>query len=178
MFSASPSICAGIIVAPHGICGHVKVKCFLEDPTRLQEYSPFSDEQGKETYKVDKILGRTKDMLTISLAGVADRTAAEALRGVKLMFARDHLPALSEDTFYHTDLIGLQVLSSENQPVGVVHALYNFGAGDILEIQIGSKKLEMIPFSHAIVPEIDLKKGTIILSSEGDDLLQGGKNDA
>src|SRR4051812_17039877 len=107
MSSSSPSICAGIVVAPHGVCGHVKVKCFLEDPTRLQEYSPFCDEQGKATYMVNKILSCTHDMLTVSLSGVADRTAAEALRGTKLMFARERLPALSEDTFYHSDLVGL-----------------------------------------------------------------------
>lgn len=178
MTSSSPYTCAAIIVAPHGIRGHVKVKSFLEDPTCLKAYSPFCTEQGEEEYKITKILSRTKDVLVVALEGIGDRTAAELVRGVKLMVKREQLPELAEDTFYHEDLLGLQVMSSQNQSLGQVHALFNFGAGDIMEIQTIEGKLEMFPFSRALVPEIDLQKGFLKLSSEGDVWSGGSKNGA
>lgn len=169
---SSSFFCAAVITSPHGIQGHVKIKCFLEDPSDFKTYSPYCNEDGEETYKVSKVFSQEKDILIASLEGIHDRNEAESLKGAKLMLARSCLPNLSEGTFYHADLLNLQVLSSLNEVVGVVHALYNFGAGDILEIKIKHGKLIMIPFTQGIVPDVDIKKGFLRLSHAGDLLVE------
>src|SRR3990167_5827274 len=145
---ASTPFCAAVIASAHGIHGHVKVKCFLEDPSMFMNYSPYLNEKGEEAYKVKKVLVQDKDVLTIALEGLVDRTTAEHLRGANLLLSPERLPALSEDTFYHIDLVGLMVKSSANQPLGEVHALYNFGAGDLLEVKTLEGKLQIIPFTE------------------------------
>jgi 16S rRNA processing protein RimM len=106
------------------------------------------------------------------LAGVDDRTAAEALRGVELYVDRDRLPAAAEGEFYHADLIGLAVVDTLGQRHGEVLAVCNFGAGDLLEIGLpGSGDSEFVPFTEGYVPEVDLARGRVIValpSAEGE----------
>lgn len=164
--------CAAVIASAHGIRGHVKVKCFLEDPNLFKSYSPFLNEKEEEVYRVEKVLSQDKDILIISLEGVTDRNQAEHLKSAKLMLSSERLPELSEDTFYHRELIGLSVKSHQGQPLGTVHALYNFGAGELLEVKTLTGDLQMIPFTHSVVPEVNLKDGILCLSDEGEMFLK------
>ncbi|MBX9786794.1 MAG: ribosome maturation factor RimM [Alphaproteobacteria bacterium] len=176
--STSPSLfCAAVVAAAHGVHGHVKVKCFLENPSEFNKFSPYFDRMGEESYRVKKVLSQKGDMLIVSLEGVYDRNYAEQMRGVELFVPRSKLPALSEDTFYHRDLIGLKVHSSRGVLLGDVHALYNFGAGDILEIKTLEGKLEMLPFTKVCIPEIHPEEETLVLSPEGETYLTREEND-
>ena len=86
---------------------------------------------------------------------MADRTAAEKLRGTALTVPRSALPALGEGEYYHADLIGLAAVSSEGEPLGEVIAVENFGAGDVLEIKRPTGKRFMVPMRVEAVPEWD-----------------------
>ncbi|MBI4723463.1 MAG: 16S rRNA processing protein RimM, partial [Rhodomicrobium sp.] len=91
------------------------------------------------------------------LRGVADRNAAEALRGMELFVSRDALPPAEADEYYHSDLIGLTAVSSEGETLGEIVAVHNFGAGDLLELRLAnSRQTELIPFESAHVPRVDL----------------------
>src|SRR6185503_8065326 len=99
------------------------------------------------------------------LEGVDDRTAAEALKGVELYVDRDRLPAAAEGEFYHADLIGLAAIDPEGKRIGEIVAVQNFGAGDLLEIRLaGSGKTELVPFSEAAVPEVDIAAGRAVVA--------------
>ncbi len=87
-------------------------------------------------------------------AEIADRNAAEALRGTVLTVPRDSLPPLAEGEYYHADLIGLAVVDTDGTAVGTVIAVENFGAGDILEIEKPDRKTFMVPLTPTAVPEI------------------------
>lgn len=87
-------------------------------------------------------------------AEIADRTAAEALRGKTLAVPRDALPPLEPGEFYHADLIGLPVVDTDGAAVGTVIAVDNFGAGDIIEIEKPDRRTFMVPLTPAAVPEI------------------------
>ena len=82
---------------------------------------------------------------------------------------RERLPAIEEaDTFYHADLIGLDVVAPDGAQIGTVHALHNFGAGDIIEIMpVGSGEAVMLPFTETTVPKIDLAAQADRCSSAG-----------
>jgi 16S rRNA processing protein RimM len=87
------------------------------------------------------------------------------LRNLKLYIPRARLPKIDEeDTYYHADLIGLDVVTPEGVRIGTVHALHNFGAGDIIEIMpVGSGEPLMLPFNDATVPKINLEAKQIVL---------------
>ena len=79
---------------------------------------------------------------------------------------KDVLPELEEEEFYHTDLIGLEARDEAGNFIGEVIGIYNFGAGDMLEIKTsGTGKSEMIPFTKAYVPTVNIKDGYIIVAS-------------
>jgi 16S rRNA processing protein RimM len=84
---------------------------------------------------------------------------------------RSALPAPTEEEFYHADLIGMSVVSDNGQDIGKVHAVHNFGAGDILEIQTSEGGSLDLPFTKAAVPKIDLAAGclTVILPENSDE---------
>ena len=155
-------ICLGAIVGVHGIRGEVKVKSFTENENNLTSYGLLSDESGNRKFEL-KIIGHSKELLRVKVKGIEDRNAAESLIGTGLYIERTKLPATEEEEFYHTDLIGLMVLDSQGNKVGVVNALYNFGAGDLIEIKTTENRLEMLPFTKAFVPNINLKEGFIIV---------------
>ena len=88
---------------------------------------------------------------------------AETLVGTGLYVERSLLPELPEEEYYHSDLIGLMALNAKGEKVGTVNALYNFGAGDIIELKTVEGRLEMLPFTMAYVPTVNLKDGFIIV---------------
>jgi len=173
-----PLFCAAVVASAHGLHGHVKVKCFLEDPRCLKTYSPFSNEAGEPVYTVKKVLSQDGDMVLVSLEGVSDRTEAERMRKTKFMLSEGRLPELSDETYYHKDLIGMSVVSPEDQPLGVVHAMHNFGAGELVELKTLDERLHMIPFTHDMVPEIDLGKRFLRLSQDARAFLEEESGDA
>lgn len=151
-------LCLGVIGAAHGVRGAVKVKTFTEMPLDLAAYGPLTDENGERAFIVTSCQA-AKAGARITLKGVSDRDAAEALRGVGLYVARAKLPNLTDaDDFYHTDLIGLEAVNMDGALVGTVTACHNFGAGDLLEIN-GS----FYPFTKAVVPEINMAAGRLTL---------------
>ena len=101
--------------------------------------------------------------LAARLSGVATKEAADALRGTSLFADREKLPSLPDDEFYHADLIGLPVFDTGGAPLGTVRAVYNHGAGDILEILApGRRAALLLPFTKAVVPTVDLTAGRIV----------------
>jgi 16S rRNA processing protein RimM len=92
---------------------------------------------------------------------MTDRNAAEALRGQSLYVPRDRLPATGEDEYYHEDLVGLAATAADGRELGKVVAVLNYGAGDILEIATGDGGSELVPFTRAAVPTVDLAARTV-----------------
>ena len=86
-------------------------------------------------------------------AEIADRTAAEKLRGTALTVPRSTLPPLEEGEYYHHDLIGLPAVSTDGTALGSVVAVENFGAGDVLEVERPNRKRFMVPMRPEAVPE-------------------------
>lgn len=161
-------VCLGAIVGVHGIRGEVKVKCFCENEKHLTTYGALSNEKGDMTLDI-KIVGHSKDLLRAKIKGVEDRTTAEGYVGTGLYIDRDKLPSLDEEEFYHADLIGLDVRNNQGESLGEVNAIYNFGAGDILEVKTNNNVLEMLPFNKTFVPTINIKDGYIIVEMMPDD---------
>ena len=93
-------ILLGRITGAHGIKGDVLVHSFAAVPEDVAAYGPLSDAAGMRTFTL-KLVGGTAKGLIARIAGVADRNAAEALRGTELYVTRDKLPPAADGEFYH-----------------------------------------------------------------------------
>lgn len=162
----SEKICVGAIAGAFGVHGEVRLKSFTTEATDIASYGPLSTEDGSRSFTVTLTRPVTGGV-GARLSGIATREQAEALRGVMLWAPRAALPALPDDEFYHTDLIGLEVLDTGGKLLGRVKAIYDHGAGDILEVT-GAQTL-LLPFTREIVPTIDLAAGRIIADPPGSD---------
>jgi 16S rRNA processing protein RimM len=152
------------IGAAHGVRGEMKLWSFTGDPAAVADYGPLETEDGKRQFEIET-MRPAKDHFVVRIAGVANRDAAAKLCNLDLFVPRERLPAIEEeDTYYHADLIGLAAVTPEGVALGTVSALHNFGAGDLIEIATaqGGEPL-LLPFTDAIVPEIDMAARKIVV---------------
>lgn len=168
----SALVCVARIGAAHGVRGAVKLWTFTEDPFAVRRYGPLLSKDGKRQFEVAQAR-EAKDHLVATFKGVTTRDEAERLNGIELYVAREKLPATDADEYYHTDLIGLAAVTTDGDALGRVLAIHNFGAGDIIEIAPPKGTTLLLPFSNAVVPEVDLAGGRVVIALpqeiEGDD---------
>lgn len=148
------------VAGAHGVKGEVRLKLFTDSAAGLAPY--------EKVYVggTERRLLNVRDGGKAAIArfeGVADRSAAEALRGSLVEVDRSALPPLEEGEYYHSDLVGLDCVDREGQSVGTVSAVENFGAGDLLEIALTNGRKSLIPFRDGIA---DLDDGRIVLDPE------------
>ena len=148
-------VCIGAIAGVHGVRGLVRIKSFTDAPEDVAAYGPVTDAAGARRFIIEA-KGMVRGMVLAHIDGVDDRDAADRLRGTELYVDRDVLPAPETDEFYHMDLIGLDVETRDGARLGKVKAVQNYGAGDILEVARDDGGIDMLPFTHAVVPEVDL----------------------
>ena len=137
------------VTGAHGVTGEVRLKLFGEGLDELKRHKRFNG--GALTLK--KLRDDGKGGAIARFEEVADRNAAEALRGTVLTIPRSALPPLEEGEYYYADLIGLPAVSDAGEALGEVIAVENFGAGDVLEIERPDGKRFMVPMTEAAVPE-------------------------
>ena len=155
-------VCVARIGAAHGVRGAVKLWTFTEDPFAVKDYGPLSTKDGARHFEVASAR-EAKDHLVVTFKGVATRDDAERLNGIELYVPREKLPAVEDDEYYHADLIGLDAVTTANEPLGRVIAIHNFGAGDLIEIAPPSGTTILLPFSNAVVPTVDIAGGRVVI---------------
>lgn len=157
-------ICIGAVAGAFGVAGEVRLKSFCSEPTDIAAYGPLRSEDGTREFHIT-LTRPVAGGLGARIKGVTTKEQADALRGVTLHVSRDRLPSLPDDEFYHADLIGLSAQDTGGALIGKVTAVYNHGAGDILEISTSRHKSALLlPFTSAIVPNVDLAAGRIVVN--------------
>jgi 16S rRNA processing protein RimM len=169
----------GVVAAPHGVRGLVRIRSFTEDPMAIASYGALSDETGQKRYRVEA-LSAAKGAVLARIEGVADRTAAEAVRGLRLYVERSALPATGEREWYEADLLGLAAVGRDGRDWGKVIAFHDFGAGRTMEVSGGgaSRSSVMLPFTDAVVPEIDVEGGKVLVDPPAGVLAGGSEKEA
>ncbi|MGX9355333.1 ribosome maturation factor RimM [Roseobacteraceae bacterium S113] len=155
-------ICVGSIGGAYGVRGEIRLKSFCAQPEAIAAYAPLTTEDGTQSFTIS--LGQSiKGGFSARLSGITTKEEADALKGTDLFAPRDRLPQLPDDEFYHSDLIGLEVLDTGGERLGRVKAVHNHGADDLLEIHGPNLKASvLIPFTKAAIPTVDLTAGRII----------------
>jgi 16S rRNA processing protein RimM len=108
------------------------LRAFTEKKEGVISYGPLYGEDGKLLLK-PKSWRELNDGVAVVAAEIKTKEEADALKGVKLFVPRANLPATDEDEFYIVDLLGCKAESLDGQVLGVICAVWNFGAGDIIE---------------------------------------------
>ena len=153
--SGEALVCVAEIAAAHGLQGALRLRCFTEDPLSVAAYGPVHDADGRSLFRL-RVVAPTRGGVIATAQGVERREAAEALRGTRLYVPRRRLPEPAEEEFYHADLVGLEAVDPAGTVCGRVVAIYNFGAGDVVEIAAEDGRTTMAPFTREVVPAIDL----------------------
>lgn len=158
----------GVILGAHGVRGLVRIRTETADPQALRHYAPITDASGLREFRLAP-KGRSRGALIALLDGINSCDAAQALRGTELYVARAALAALGggakdrPDEYYAADLIGLAAVDGAGRALGTVAACHDFGAGDILDLALADGRRELIPFSRAAVPAVDVAGGRIVV---------------
>ena len=153
-------IALAAVAGAHGVKGELRLKLFTDSIENLARHK--SVYVGGAERKLDALRVGSSGAIA-RLSGIADRSAAEALRGLLVEVERSALPPLEEGEYYHADLIGLDCVDSGGNRLGTVVAVENYGAGDLLEVERPGGKTSLIPFKPGIA---DLQDGRIALDPE------------
>ncbi len=94
---------------------------------------------------------------------VSDRNAAEAMQGRLVGVSRSELPKTGKDEYYWGDLIGLDVVNTQNQSLGKVLGLIETPANDVLRVGVDEGKERLLPFVATVVLDVDRESGRILV---------------
>ncbi|MBW0013214.1 ribosome maturation factor RimM [Mycobacterium sp.] len=151
----------GRVVKAHGVGGEVVVEIRTDDPAA--RFAPGNTLRAKISRNGDEerryVVADAREhggRLLLRLVGVADRDAADGLRGALFVVDSDELPPIDEpDTYYDHQLEGLQVRTGAGQDVGVVTEVLHTAAGELLAVRRESGEV-LVPFVSAIVTSVSL----------------------
>jgi 16S rRNA processing protein RimM len=160
--SGQQRVLMGVITGAHGVRGLMRVKSFAAEAEGITAYGPLEDERGERRFALEPV-GAARGVLIMRLDGIADRDAAEALRGTRLYLPRAALPEPGEEEYYHADLVGLAAMLTDGTALGRVKAVHAYGAGDSLEVERPDGRTVIVPFTTTVVPEVDLGAGRLVI---------------
>jgi len=161
-------VCLGAFAGAHGVKGEARVKAFTARPQDVAAYGPLTSEDGARRFTLTVVRIIKDDIVLARAPEIASREDAMALAGVRLYAPRAALPAPEdEDEFYLEDLVGLEARDAAGARIGVVTGVFDFGAGDILEIARDGNGSFFSPFTRAAAPRVDLDAGFIEIVVDG-----------
>ncbi|WP_435744647.1 ribosome maturation factor RimM [Nocardioides sp. SYSU DS0663] len=161
----------GRIGKPHGIRGEVTVDVRTDEPerryavgARLRVEAPRGSAYPLRELTVEGARWHQTRLL-VAFEEIADRTAAEAARGLVLhaTVPADETPE-DPDEFYDHQLVGLSAYDLDGTELGTVSALVHGGAQDLLTIRTPSGREALVPFVKALVPEVDLAARRVVVA--------------
>ena len=148
------------VAGAHGVKGELRLKLFTDSVENLKPHLTVF--VGGIERKLEFVRAAPSGAVA-RFEGLADRSAAEALRGSLVEVDRASLPPLEDGEYYHADLLGLGCVDRDGREVGKVVAVENYGAGDLLEVETADGKSSLIPFKPGIA---DIEGDRIVLDPE------------
>lgn len=164
-------VLVGRIGKPHGIRGEVTVDVRTDEPDRrfapgttIRAEAPAGADRRPSALTVSRARWHQGTLL-VTFEELADRNAAEAVRGTLLhaTLGRDEVPE-DPDEYYDHQLVGLDVVDLDGTPLGTVSGLVHGSAQDLLTVRTPDGRDALVPFVTALVPEVDLAAGRLVVA--------------
>jgi len=154
----------GRIVRLHGLAGHVKVLSYLESPAALNDLSGVfvgRNIQGAVAFAPEVVQHR-KDFFILKLKGIGDRDAAAKLVGASVWISTRGRRKLPEGEYYWKEIIGLQVVTEDDQVLGRIEAVFPTGSNDVYVCRGGEREI-LLPAIVDVVRKIDTDRGVVVV---------------
>ncbi len=163
-------ICIGKISSSHGVKGLVKIAPFCED-INLLNGELFTEETGGKTLNITLKNSSGKYILA-QIDGITSPEQAKLLKSF-LFVPRETLPEINnKDEFYIEDLAGLNVLNTNDDKLGTLIAMQDFGAGSLLEIKPIKGDSYFLPFQNEYVTDVNIDQQTITVQNLEDFIIE------
>ena len=154
----------GKIGRPKGTKGLLRLHCFLNDNRDINQFQKFYLKD--ETIIKVKLVSFDSKSPLVTINDISDRNQVEVYVNQYIYLQKEKLSPTQENEFYFHDLEGLDVVNQQNEIVGKVESVVNFGAGDLLEIYfLKSSKKEFFRFTVTNFPKVDIKEKKITIKS-------------
>lgn len=154
----------GKIGRPKGTKGLLRLHCFLNDNRDINQFQKFYLKD--ETIIKVKLVSFDSKSPLVTINDISDRNQVEVYVNQYIYLQKEKLSPTQENEFYFHDLEGLDVVNQQNEIVGKVESVVNFGAGDLLEIYfLKSSKKEFFRFTETNFPKVDIKEKKITIKS-------------
>lgn len=153
----------GRIVKAHGLRGEVSATVLTDFPERFEttEWVYLGDEYEATAYRLESYRWHKQNVL-LTLAGVSDRTQAEGLRGQFVQVPVEEAIALPEGSYYLYQLIGLKVVSTNGESLGVIGDIIETGANDVYVVEKDGRQI-LLPAIPDVVKSIDITEGVMVV---------------
>ena len=148
------------VAGAHGVKGEVRLKLFTDSAASLARHEHVF--VGGVDRELEMVRPASSGAVA-RLSGVSDRTAAESLRGSLIEVERSALPPLEDGEYYHSDLLGMTCVDRDGSQIGRIVGVENFGAGDLLEVEVDGGSRSLIPFKPGIA---DLEDSHVVVDPE------------
>jgi 16S rRNA processing protein RimM len=162
--SGEDLVAVGRIGPPRGVRGDLFVEPWTDAPDeRFAVGSVLRTEPPEAGPLTVESLNLSGARMVLRFAGVTERGAAEALRGVRLVVALAQRPPIDDpDEFYASDLVGLLAQTTDGAPLGPVRDVLDIAGADYLVVDVeGTERL--VPFVAAVVPTVDVAGRRVVI---------------
>ena len=150
----------GVITAPHGVRGEVKVFPTTDDNARFKNLKTVLLDQGRGTRELEiEGVKFFKNMVILKFKGIDDRNDVERMRQAKLLVTRENAVELGKDEYFIADLIGLSVVTEEGKALGTLIDVITTGANDVYVVEMPSGREVLIPAIRDCILNVDDEEG-------------------
>ncbi len=156
-----PTVVVGVVTRAHGVRGEVAVQNRSDNPDRWVAGAVVFTPEGR-VLTVETVRPHG-DRLLVTFDGVADRTAAEALRGVELSVPRSSLPPLAEGEWWPHQVEGCSVITEAGRDLGVVTEVVFNPANDLWVAVDETGAETLIPVLKDLLVEVDVDARRIVV---------------
>ena len=155
----------GLLTGAYGVLGHLRLKSFCRQPESVFNYQPFYLKEIGKKLSI-QLVSKISDGFRVKSEEIESKKEADNLKGMFVYCRRKKFPNLTEDEFYFSDLIGLEVRNFTGKIIGKIERVEDFGGGAILEVFSNQNESFMIPFTKEIVPKVDIQSRFVVVNCQ------------
>ena len=148
-------LAVGRLGRPHGVRGDIVMNVLTDFPERLKPGVQVYVGPDRQLLRIVRVRSHGEKLL-VAFEGIAQREAAGMLRNQLVLVRAADVPPLPEGEYYHHQLLGLQVVTDQGQPLGRVIEILETGANDVYVVRRETGKDLLLPAIEEVVLEIDL----------------------
>ncbi len=147
----------GVISSTHGVAGEVKVFPTTDDSKRFKKLKEVILDTGKERMTLHVVQVKfVKQMAVLKFKEFGNINEVQRFKGASLLVPREHAVKLSKDEYFIADMIGIRVVSDEEEELGVLKDVIQTGANDVYVVQKGEEAELLIPAIKDCILDVDV----------------------